>query len=115
MSSSGYESWFVSARDPVSDRALWIRHTRHRPQSGPESAALWCTVAGRDLGTPPVLVKEVFTDFPAGTEAGPGRFRGQAAMDGQSARWDLAITGDQAPLRPLRPAALYRAPCRSWW
>jgi hypothetical protein len=31
-------------------------------------------------------------------------------MDGQSARWDLAITGDQAPLRPLRPAALYRAP-----
>jgi len=31
-------------------------------------------------------------------------------MDGASARWDLAITGDKAPLRPLRPAALYRAP-----
>jgi hypothetical protein len=110
MSSSGYESWFISARDPVSDRALWIRHTRHRPRPGPESAALWCTVVDRDLETPSLLVKEVFADFPAGTGAGPGRFWGQASMDGQSARWDLVITGDQAPLRPLRPAALYRAP-----
>jgi hypothetical protein len=111
---SGYESWFVSARDPASDRALWIRHTRHRPVEGPESAALWCTAAGRGLGGPPVVVKEVFGTFPAdasaGASAGAGGFRGQAVMDGQSARWDLAIAGDQAPLRPLRPAALYRAP-----
>jgi len=110
---SGYESWFVSARDPASDRALWIRHTRHRPVEGlkgSESAALWCTAAGRDLGGPPVVVKEVFGAFPAGASAGAGGFRGQAVMDGQSARWDLAIAGDQAPLRPLRPAALYRAP-----
>jgi hypothetical protein len=111
---SGYESWFVSARDPASDRALWIRHTRHRPVEGPESAALWCTAAGRDLGGPPVVIKEVFGAFPAGASAGAsagaGGFRGQAVMDGQRARWDLAIAGDQAPLRPLRPAALYRAP-----
>jgi hypothetical protein len=71
---------------------------------------LWCTVAGGDRGRPAVVVKEVFAAFPAGTSAGPDGFRGQAVMDGQSARWDLAITGDQAPLRPLRPAALYRAP-----
>lgn len=56
------------------------------------------------------MVKEVFGAFPADTEAGPRRFRGQATMDGQSARWDLIITGEQAPLRPLRPPALYRAP-----
>ncbi|MGO8894729.1 MAG: hypothetical protein ACLP8X_14100 [Streptosporangiaceae bacterium] len=31
-------------------------------------------------------------------------------MRGQSARWDLAITGEQPPLRPLRPPVLYRAP-----
>jgi hypothetical protein len=110
MEASGYQSWFVSARDPVSGRALWIRHTRHRPRQGPASAALWCTVTGHDPGQPAAVVKEVFADFPAGTSAGPDGFRGQAAMDGQSARWDLAITGDQAPLRPLRPAALYRAP-----
>jgi hypothetical protein len=110
MEASGYESWFVSARDQVRDRALWIRHTRHRPPGEPESAALWCTVAGRDLGRPAVVVKEVFAAFPAGTSAGPDGFRGQAALDGQSAHWDLAITGDQPSLRPLRPAALYRAP-----
>jgi len=56
------------------------------------------------------VVKEVFAAFPAGTSAGPDGFRGQAAMDGQDARWDLAIAGDEAPLRPLRPAVLYRAP-----
>ncbi len=110
MSGSGYESWFVSARDPDADRALWIRHTRHRPRQGPESAALWCTVIDRDRKQPAAVVKEVFADFPAGTEAGAGRFRGRAALDGQSARWDLVLGGDQAPLRPLRPAALYGAP-----
>jgi len=110
MEASGYESWFISARDPDSARALWIRHTRHRPLEGPESAALWCTVAGRDLGRPAVVVKQVFAAFPAGTSAGPDGFRGQAALAGRGARWDLAIAGDQAPLRPLRPAVLYRAP-----
>jgi hypothetical protein len=31
-------------------------------------------------------------------------------MGEHRARWDLAITGGQAPLRPLRPPVLYRAP-----
>jgi hypothetical protein len=110
MGAYGYESWFVSARDPVSRRALWIRHTRHRPRRGLESVALWCTVIDRDLGQPAVVIKQVFSAFPAGAAAGPGRFRGQAAMGGQSARWDLAISGEQRPLRPLRPPVLYRAP-----
>ncbi len=110
MGAYGYESWFVSARDPVSRRALWIRHTRHRPHRGLESVALWCTVIDRDLDQPPVVVKQVFSAFPPGAAAGAGRFRGQAEMRGQSARWDLAITGEQPPLRPLRPPVLYRAP-----
>jgi hypothetical protein len=37
MGAGGYESWFLSARDPGSPRALWIRHTRHRPRQGPEA------------------------------------------------------------------------------
>ena len=109
MGAGGYESWFVSARDPVSPRALWIRHTRHRPRVGPESVALWCTVIDRDGGQQPAVVKEVFAAFPPGTAAGPGRFRGQAAMAGHHARWDLAVTGEQAPLRPLRPGGA--VPC----
>jgi hypothetical protein len=110
MGAGGYESWFVSARDPASHRALWIRHTRHRPEAGPESVALWCTVIDRDGGQQPTVVKEVFGAFPPGTAAGPGQFRGQAAMAEHRARWDLAVAGEQAPLRPLRPPALYRAP-----
>jgi hypothetical protein len=110
VSAAGYESWFVSARDPVSPRALWIRHTRLRSGAGPESAALWCTVADPGLGEQPVVVKQVFGAFPPGAAAGPGQFRGTAAMAGQNARWDLAITSGQPAVRPLRPAVLYRAP-----
>ena len=110
MGAAGYESWFVSARDLGSPRALWIRHTRHRPGQGPESAALWCTVIDPDLGLLLAVVKQVFAAFPPGAAAGTETFRGQAVMAGHSARWDLAITGGQPPLRPLRPPALYRAP-----
>ncbi len=110
MSAGAYESWFVSARDPASPRALWIRHTRYRPRNGRESAALWCTVVDRDLDQRPAVVKQVFGAFPPEAAAGPGRFRGEAAMGGRTARWDLAITGGQPPVRPLRPPALYRAP-----
>ena len=110
MGAPGYESWFVSARDPGSPRALWIRHTRHRPRQGPESAALWCTVIDRDPGKRPAVIKQVFSAFPPETAAGPGQFGGQAAMGEQSAHWDLAIIGRQPPLRPLRPPVLYRAP-----
>jgi hypothetical protein len=95
MGAGGYESWFVSARDPASPRALWIRHTRHRPQQGRESAALWCTVVDRDGDQPPVVIKEVFAAFPPDAAAGPERFRGRAAMGEQTARWDLAIAGEQ--------------------
>ena len=110
MAAGGYESWFVSARDPASPRALWIRHTRHRPRQGRESAALWCTVVDHDGDQPPVVIKQVFAAFPPDAAAGPQRFRGQAAMGEQTARWDLAIAGEQPPLRPLRPRVLYRAP-----
>jgi hypothetical protein len=110
MSAGGYESWFISARDPVSPRALWIRHTRHCPGHGSESVALWCTVIDRHAGEPPAVVKQVFAAFPHDAAAGPEKFRGRAVMGGHQARWDLAITGGQPPLRPLRPPLLYRAP-----
>jgi len=110
MSVGGYESWFVSARDPASRRALWIRHTRHRPSQGAESVALWCTVIDRGQPQPPAVVKQVFSAFPPDAAAGPAHFRGQVSMGQHTARWDLAVTGGPPPLRPLRPPALYRAP-----
>jgi len=109
MSDAGYESWFVSARDPAARRALWIRHTRHRPRGGPESRALWCTVADPALGPRPVVVKQVFHTFPASALAVAGQFRGAATAGERTVRWDLDISSGHAPLRPLRPAWLYRA------
>ena len=110
MTGWGYESWFVSARDPAGQRALWIRHTRHRPRPGRPSAALWCTVADRGQSGPPTVIKQVFGDLPVGTTAGRGQFRGEAVMTGQAASWDLTVAGGEPPLRQLRPAVLYRAP-----
>jgi hypothetical protein len=107
---SGYESWFVSARDPESPRALWIRQTRLRPREGPESVALWCALFDRGSGQRPVMIKQVFAALPPDAAAGPGQFRGNAVLAARSARWDLTIGGGQPPLRPLRPAALYRSP-----
>ena len=110
MTAWGYESWFVSARDPAGQRALWIRHTRHRPRHGRPTAALWCTVGGPGLGEPLAVVKQVFAGMPAGAVAGPARFRGEAVMGGRAASWDLTVAGGEPPLRHLRPALLYRAP-----
>jgi hypothetical protein len=106
----GYESWFVSARDPAGQQALWIRHTRHWHRQGRSSAALWCTVADRGQSGPPTVIKQVFGDLPAGAAVGRGRFRGEAVMAGQAASWDLTVAGGEPPLRHLRPAMLYRAP-----
>jgi hypothetical protein len=108
--SGGYESWFVSARDAASPRALWIRHTRLRRRGEPELAALWCTVVDRDASPVPVVLKQVFDSFPPGAEAGSARFRGRAALDGRTAQWDLTIAAGAPSFRPLRPAVLYRAP-----
>ena len=106
----GYESWFVSARDPESPRALWIRQTRLWLREGPESVALWCGLFDRGSGQRPVMIKQVFAALPPDAAAGPGQFRGNAVLAARSAGWDLTIGGGQPPLRPLRPAALYRSP-----
>ena len=110
MSVAGYESWFVSARDPASPRGLWIRHTTLRPRSGPGTAALWCTVVDRDLAELPIVVKQLFAAHPPEALAGPARFRGTASGGQRTSRWDLAISAGNEPLRPLRPGWLYRAP-----
>src|SRR5256714_7245374 len=99
-----YESWFLSARDPAAPRALWIRHTRFGRAEGRESVALWCTL----FEPAPVAVKESLDAFPAAAVAGPDAFRGAACAGGHAAEWELELAGGEPPLRPLRPAVLYR-------
>jgi hypothetical protein len=110
MNAPGYQSWFISARDPDSARALWIRHTVLHPKQGPESAALWCTVVDHELSERPFAVKEVFAAEPAQAKAGPEQFLGGAQTGSRTARWDLEIAASDVPLRPLRPGWLYGAP-----
>ncbi len=106
-----YESWFLSARDADDGRrprALWIRHTRHRAAGAEHgSAALWCTLF--DQGAPQA-VKQSMREFPADADAGPRGFRGEARARGRMAAWELTLSGEEAPLRHLRPGALYRLP-----
>jgi hypothetical protein len=47
---------------------------------------LWCAVVDRGLNQRPVVVKQVFSTFPASAATGPGQFRGKAAMAGQHAQ-----------------------------
>jgi hypothetical protein len=108
--SGWYESWFVSARDPASPRALWIRHTRLHRSGRPDLAALWCTIVDRAVSPQPTVVKQVFAAFPPGTVAEPARFRGQAVMGERTARWDLTVASQRPSFRPLHPSVLYRAP-----
>src|SRR4051794_39238832 len=106
-----YESWFLSARDAEPGRpprALWIRHTRHRAADATEgSAALWCTLFDH-VG--PQAVKQSLPEFPARAAAGPDGFHGEARARGRMAAWELTLSGNEPPLRHLRPAALYRLP-----
>jgi hypothetical protein len=106
-----YESWFLSARDAEdgrTPRALWIRHTRHRAANAEQgSAALWCTVFGDGA---PQAVKQSVTEFPGSAAAGPRGFRGEARARGRMAEWELTLSGDEEPLRHLKPNALYRLP-----
>jgi hypothetical protein len=106
-----YESWFLSARDAESGRpprALWIRHTRHQGTDAHQAtAALWCTLFDTDGAQ---AVKQSGAELPARATAGPEGFHGEARARGRMASWELTLSGDEPPLRHLRPSALYRLP-----
>jgi hypothetical protein len=82
----GYESWFVSARDPAAPRALWLRHTRFH-----SSAALWCTLFEPE----PVAVKQSVSALPHGAP-----FRGAARAG--TAAYELGGRDAAGPV-PLQP------------
>ena len=86
-----YESWFLSARDVEPGRlprALWIRHTSHRPADADQaSGALWCTVFDPDAGAPAAVKQSLPQASPGG--AGPHGFRGEARARGRMAEWNL--------------------------
>jgi hypothetical protein len=75
-----------------------------RRADGRHSVALWCT----SFDPEPVAVKQSLDAFPAGAIATRSAFRGAAQAGGHAAEWELALAGEEPPVRPLRPALLYR-------
>ena len=106
-----YQSWFLSARDADDGRrprALWI--PPHPPPGGGRRARVGRALVhavrpGRAAGG-----QAVDGEFLADADAGPRGFRGEARARGRMAAWELTLSGEEAPLRHLRPGALYRFP-----
>ena len=109
-----YESWFLSARDVEPGRpprALWIRHTSHRRggRATRPPRALWCTVFDPAAGAP-AAVKQSLPRRSRRRAPAPTASAARRGRAGGWREWNLALSGAGAPLRHLRPGALYRLP-----
>lgn len=113
-----YESFYLKAASPASDRALWIRHTVHKRPGAEPTAAIWFVLFGG--GSPPRATKATFgadaLEVPEGSylrvadaRIGPGKAAGSITTPALDARWDLRFT-DHHPdkLRHLPTDRMYR-------
>jgi hypothetical protein len=105
-----YESFYLKAADPLTPRAVWIRHTTLRRPGGPERASLWCTLWD---GGEPVAWKHTYGEARRGDGALIGidaasltPRRAQGRLDG--AEWDIAIAAGEEPFAHLPYAWMYR-------
>ncbi len=114
-----YESFYVKAADPAGGRALWLRHTIHKPPGEEPSGSVWLTWFAAD-GRGPHAGKATFgadsLATPAGTyvrvaecEIGAGHATGQLTIPEIDARWDLSFIDNHESLRHLPSERLYRS------
>jgi hypothetical protein len=115
-----YESFYIKATRPEGGLGVWIRHTIHkRPRAAP-TASLWFTLFDAEAPAP-VAAKATYpeTELSSGAETyirvdgavvEPGRARGEIAVEGLEARWDLTFEDEAEPLRHLPYGWMYRAP-----
>jgi hypothetical protein len=110
-----YESFYLRAVDPRAPRGVWIRYTVHKRPDARPRGSLWCTYF--DAARPRPFMQKLTSDelaVPADgwiaiageSELGPAGAQGACG----GARWSLAISAPQAPLRHLPRAWMYRAP-----
>ena len=113
-----YESFYIKAADPAGGRALWLRHTIHKPPGAEPSGSLWLTFF--EKGTEPRATKATYgaesLSVPAGAyvrvgeaEIGPTALTGTLETPAMSARWDIAFTDSHEPLRHLPNERMYRS------
>jgi hypothetical protein len=117
-----YESFYLRAVAPEEPVGVWIRHTVHKPPGHSARGSVWCTVFDAARGRPFMhkLTSEELS-VPSGgwievgrpgEEAGEGgtmSFEGARGSCG-AADWSLRFGSQEAELRHLPRAWLYRAP-----
>jgi len=115
-----YESFYVKASRPDGGLGVWIRHTVHKRPRAEPTAAIWFTRFDADAERP-LAAKATFpaTELSAGGSAyirvdgavlEPGRARGELAVEGLAASWELEFADEADPLRHLPYGWMYRAP-----
>jgi hypothetical protein len=115
-----YESFYVKACRPEGGLGVWIRHTVHKRPRAEPTASIWFTLFDAEAERPLAAKSTVpATELSAGDGAyirvdgaivEPGRARGEIAVEGLEADWELEFADDAEPLRHLPYGWMYRAP-----
>ena len=111
-----YESFYVKAADPDGGRAIWLRHTVHKPPGGEAVGSVWLTVFDRSADGPAAIkatLPPAELGAPAeGIRVGDSVLRADRAAGriGDEAAWGLALDGDEPPLLHLPRPWMYGAP-----
>jgi hypothetical protein len=110
-----YESHYLKANGADGRRAFWIKHTLFRPLQGSAVAELWFIwfERGRAARVARMDVPWERLDLDAGPRIDAGLASltpDRAAGELGGLRWDLVLSGGQAPLLHLGPGPLYRGP-----
>ena len=114
-----YESFYIKAARPSGGRAIWIRHTIHKPPGTEPTASLWFTLFDADAAGPRTA-KQTFSanelEAPPGAYVRvggallePGTARGEIATEQARASWNLGFAEGAEPLHHLPYEFLYGA------
>jgi hypothetical protein len=117
-----YESYFQRANHPTRPLAFWIRYTVFSPKGRPQDAIgeLWAVWFDGEAGRHVVAKSEVPAGQVTFSRDGlnacigtatlvPGQLRGSAASRGHRIDWDLAFSGQGAPLFLFAPELYAKA------
>jgi hypothetical protein len=115
-----YESFYLKAAQPTGGRAVWIRHTVHKPPGDDPTAAVWLTLFDAEAEGPRATKATFQADELAAPDGGyirvdgallePGRAVGEIATPDLEASWDLRFEDEHPAFHHLPYDRLYDAP-----
>ena len=114
-----YESFYAKAVAPAGGRAVWIRHTLHRPPGSEPTGAVWLTYFDAEADRPQaakatyggerLTVPEGQYIQVADAAIGPDGLTGRVTTDGLEAEWELSFEDRHEAFRHLPSERMYRA------